>query len=158
MNYLNITYPDISNGPGCRVTVWIPGCNRKCPGCHTPWTHDYNAGKEFTTDTFDELCKILNKDYITGLTISGGDPLMQSDEILFDLCQLVHDIKELYPHKTIWLYTGYNINELNETQWGVIRYCDYVVEGPFVEQLKDTTLAFRGSSNQKITKIINQYY
>ena len=107
MKYLKITSPDIENGPGCRVTLWIPGCCRKCPGCHTPWTHDYNIGNEFTTEDFDNLCQILEKPYIAGLTISGGDPLLQSEETLIDLCQLAHDIKERFPNKPIWIYTGY---------------------------------------------------
>ena len=105
MKYLNITSPDIENGPGCRVTLWIPGCNHKCPGCYNAWTADYNQGEEFTQESFKELCNILDKPYIKGLTISGGDPLMQDDQTLIDLCQLVFDIKNKYPSKDIWLYT-----------------------------------------------------
>ena len=154
MRYLAITKPDINNGPGCRVTLWIPGCNRHCPGCHTPWTHDYNQGEEFTVDTYNELLSYLNKPYIAGLTISGGDPLMQDEDVLIDLLQLVHDLKDvLPPDKTIWIYTGYYIDELNELQKDILSYCDYVVEGPFDLSKRNTTIAFRGSSNQKITKL-----
>lgn len=153
MKYLKITSPDIENGPGCRVTVWIPGCSRNCHGCHTPWTHSYNQGNEFTYDDFNKLCEILDKPYIAGLTISGGDPLLQSEDTLIDLCQLVHDIKEKYPEKSIWIYTGYYLDELNEDQLNVLHYCDCIVEGPFELDKKDTTLPFRGSSNQKITKL-----
>ena len=96
MKYLKITSPDIENGPGCRVTLWIPGCTHKCPGCHNAWTADYNIGMEFTQDDFDGLCQILSKPYIKGLTISGGDPLDQNDEVLADLCQLVFDFKEKF--------------------------------------------------------------
>ena len=151
MKYLKITHPDIENGPGCRVTLWISGCCRKCPGCQNEWTHDYSQGKEFTTDEFDEICRLLERPEIAGLTISGGDPLMQLSDVLVDLCQLTHDIKERFPDKPIWLYTGYYIKDLRENQLDVLHYCDVVVEGPFELDKKDTTLPFRGSSNQKIT-------
>ena len=153
MKYLAITHPDIENGPGCRVTLWIPGCNHKCPGCHTSWTHDYNQGMDFTQLDFEGLCLLLEKDYISGLTISGGDPLMQNDDTLIDLCQLVYDIKERFPNKTIWIYTGYYLHELNGIQLDILQYCDYIVEGPFKLNERDTTLPFRGSRNQKITKL-----
>lgn len=157
MRYLAITSPDIENGPGCRVTLWIPGCAHHCPECHTPWTHDYNQGKEFTIDEFDKICELLDKDYIAGLTISGGDPLMQSDETLIDLCQLVYDIKERYPHKPIWVYTGYYLSELKGLQLDVLKYCDVLVEGPFEIDKRDTTLPFRGSSNQRIINLNNYH-
>lgn len=153
MKYLKITSPDIENGLGCRVTLWIPGCSRNCPGCHTPWTHDYNNGMDFTQDDFEGLCKLLEKPYIAGLTISGGDPLLQSDEVLVDLCQLVFDIKERFPDKTIWIYTGYWLEELSGIQLDILKYCDYIVEGPFEIDNRDTTIPFRGSTNQKITKL-----
>lgn len=150
MKYLNITSPDIENGPGCRVTLWIPGCGHNCPGCHNKWTHDYNQGQEFTQDTFKELCNILDKPYIKGLTISGGDPLMQDDQTLIDLCQLVFDIKNLYPTKDIWLYTGFYKDELKGLQLDILKYIDTLVDGPFELDKRDTTLPFRGSSNQNI--------
>lgn len=153
MKYLKITSPDINNGVGCRVTLWLPGCGRHCLGCHNQWTWDYNGGQEFTYDEFDEICDILSKDYISGLTISGGDPLMQSEDVLIDLLQLVHDIKLKYPNKTIWIYTGYYTYELKGTQRHILDYCDAIVEGPFELDKRDTTLPFRGSSNQQITHL-----
>lgn len=155
MKYLKITSPDIENGPGCRVTIWLPGCSRNCPGCHTPWTHDYNIGMDFTQDDFEGLCQLLEKPYIAGLTISGGDPLLQSEDVLIDLCQLVFDIKERFPDKTIWIYTGYWLEELSGIQLDILKYCDCIVEGPFELDKKDTTLPFRGSTNQKITILNN---
>lgn len=155
MKYLKITSPDIENGPGCRVTLWIPGCTHKCPGCHNAWTADYNQGQEFTQDTFNELYSILDKPYIKGLTISGGDPLDQNDEVLTDLCQLVFDIKEKFPDKDIWLYTGYMIEQLKGIQLDILHYVDVLVDGPFIQEWKDTTLPFRGSSNQRIINIPN---
>lgn len=153
MKYLKITSPDINNGLGCRVTLWIPGCKRNCPGCHNQWTHNYNQGLEFTQETFNELCEILDKKYIKGLTISGGDPLQQTDEVLTDLLQLIHDIKEKYPTKDIWLYTGYYKEELIGIQEEILKYIDVLVDGPFDINLKDTTLPFRGSFNQTIHKL-----
>ena len=153
MKYLKITSPDIENGPGCRVTLWLPGCSHNCPGCHNKWTHDYNQGQEFTQDTFDELCSILDKPYIKGLTISGGDPLDQNDEVLADLCQLVFDIKIGYPSKDIWIYTGYRVEDLKGIQKDILKYVDVVVDGPFEIDIRDTTLAFRGSANQRIIKL-----
>lgn len=150
MKYLNITSPDIENGPGCRVTLWIPGCTHRCPGCHNAWTANYNQGQEFTQDTYEELCSILDKPYIKGLTISGGDPLDQNDEVLTDLCQLVFDIKEKFPYKDIWLYTGYMIEQLKDMQLDILHYVDVLVDGPFIQDWKDTTLPFRGSLNQRI--------
>lgn len=150
MKYLNITSPDIENGIGCRVTLWIPGCGHNCPGCHNKWTNDYNQGQEFTQDTFKELCDILDKPYIKGLTISGGDPLMQDDQTLIDLCQLAFDIKNLYPTKDIWLYTGFYKDELQGLQLDILKYIDTLVDGPFELDKRDTTLPFRGSSNQNI--------
>lgn len=150
MKYLKITSPDIENGPGCRVTLWIPGCTHKCPGCHNAWTADYNLGLEFTQDDFDGLCLMLSKPYIKGLTISGGDPLDQNDEVLADLCQLVFDIKEKFPDKDIWLYTGYMIEQLKGIQLDILHYVDVLVDGPFIQDWKDTTLPFRGSWNQRI--------
>lgn len=150
MKYLKITSPDIENGPGCRVTLWIPGCTHKCPGCHNAWTADYELGLEFTQDDFDGLCQILSKPYIKGLTISGGDPLDQNDEVLADLCQLVFDIKEKFPDKDIWLYTGYMIEQLKGIQLDILNYVDVLVDGPFIQEWKDTTLPFRGSLNQRI--------
>lgn len=156
MKYLKITSPDIENGSGCRATLWIPGCAHKCVGCHNEWTQDYNQGKEFTLDTYSELINILRLPYISGLTISGGDPLMQNDDTLIDLCQLVFDIKNEFPNKNIWLYTGYYIDELKDIQLDIIKYCDTVVEGPFEIDKLNANLPFRGSDNQNIINV-NKY-
>lgn len=153
MKYLKITSPDIENGPGCRATLWIPGCTHKCPGCHNAWTSDYNQGQEFTQDTYEELCNILDKPYIKGLTISGGDPMDQDDQTLIDLIQLCFDISLEYPIKDIWLYTGYYKEDLKDKQLELLNYIDVLVDGPFEIAKRDTTLSFRGSSNQRIIKL-----
>ena len=161
MRYLKITSPDVENGTGCRVTLWIPGCGRNCPGCHTPWTHEYNQGEHFTTETFNYLCSILDKPYISGLTISGGDPLMQDETVLTELLDLVKAIREKYSDKNIWIYTGYTFDEILNLplQLEIVKNCNYAVVGPFIQDLKDTTLAFRGSSNQEIINVdLNKFH
>lgn len=155
MKYLKITSPDIENGPGCRVTLWIPGCTHKCPGCHNTWTADYNQGHEFDEDAYNELKSILDKPYIKGLTISGGDPMDQDDQTLIDLIQLCFEIGLEYPTKDIWLYTGYYKEDLKGEQLMLLNYIDVLVDGPFEIDKRDTTLPFRGSTNQRIINITN---
>lgn len=154
MKYLKITAPDINNGLGCRVTLWIPGCTHKCPGCHNKWTHKYNQG--YTLGPISE-CKIydwLNKSYIKGLTISGGDPLDQIDEDLNDLKDFLKRFRESYgDSKDVWVYTGYKIEDLDEKQLEVLKYCDVLVDGKYIQELRDVTLPFRGSSNQRIINL-----
>lgn len=153
MKYLKITYPDIENGPGCRVTIWLPGCTHNCPGCHNKWTHDYSIGMDFTWDDFEALCNILSKPYISGLTISGGDPLDQSDETLIDLCQLVFDIKQRFPDKDTWVYTGFYKDDLHGIQLDILNYIDVLVDGPYEQDKRDLTIPFRGSTNQNIINL-----
>lgn len=153
MKYLTITTPDVNNGDGCRVTLWIPGCKRGCKGCQNPHTHNYNQGLEFEDTTYEFLVRTLSYPYIQGLTISGGDPLMQSDKVLGDLKYLIQRLKTDLPDKDIWLYTGYYIDDLTPKQIDVVDLCDVVVDGPYIEDLQDVTLPFRGSSNQNIWKI-----
>ena len=150
MNYIDITSPDINNGPGCRVTVWFAGCPHHCPGCHNQHTWDYNAGKVFDENAWEEIRHLLSKPYIKGLTLSGGDPLGQSEEDLLYLYDFVTWIRKEMPDKDIWLYTGYKYEDLNESQLRVANECDVVVDGPYIEKLRDITLKFRGSSNQRI--------
>lgn len=153
MRYLKITGPDVNNGPGCRITLWIPGCGHKCKGCHNEWTHMYNQGEDFTEDTYQELTDKLSKPYITGLTISGGDPLYQSNNVLADLYELIARIRTDLPDKTIWLYTGFKFEDLRGIQMEIAQKCDVIVDGQYIEELRDTTLEFRGSSNQRIIHI-----
>lgn len=150
MKYINITHPDINNGTGCRVTLWIPGCTHNCPGCHNAWTANYDIGKEFDNDAKELIYNELSKPYIDGLTISGGDPLDQNLGTLADLREFLVKIKDRFPTKTIWLYTGYYLDDLNDWQLEVVDLCDVIVDGPFIKDLADGSLAFRGSSNQKI--------
>ena len=104
MNYMRIDDCDFNNGKGLRVVLWVSGCTHACEGCHNPQTHDFNAGKEFSLKDKDYLLWLLNNDYIDGLSISGGDPLADKNyETILDLCKTV---KQKYPNKDIWLWTG----------------------------------------------------
>lgn len=153
MKILNITSPDINNGLGCRVTLWISGCKHKCKGCHNQCAWDYNVGETFTDKTYKKLYDILSKDYIAGLTLSGGDPLDQSEYVLTEILNLVIKVKHDFPNKNIWIYTGYKYEELKGLQLEILKYCDILVDGKFEINKRDTTLAFRGSSNQRIIKL-----
>lgn len=156
MRYLRITGPDMNNGEGCRITLWLPGCAHKCKGCHNEWTHNYNQGVDFTEDTYVELLEKLTPSYISGLTISGGDPLFQSDTVLTDISNLIKRLRMDMPDKTIWLYTGFKYEDLVGLQMVIAQMCDVIVDGPYIEELRDVSLPFRGSSNQRIIHIQQQ--
>lgn len=149
MKYLNITSPDVNNGSGCRVTLWLSGCKKHCLGCQNPSTWNFNQGKEVTKETIEELAKILEKPYIKGLTLSGGNPTDNSEE---DLVWLLQEIKTRFPEKDIWLYSGDTLETLKETKLKVLELIDVLVDGEFRLGERDTSLAFRGSRNQKIWK------
>lgn len=153
MKYIDITTSDVNNGPGCRVTLWIPGCMHNCKGCHNEWAQNYSVGEKFTEDTYKYLIEKLSKPYIAGLTISGGDPLYQDVDVLEHLYNIICDIRRDLPEKTIWLYTGFYYENLNTTQKQIADLCDVIVDGPFIEEQKDLTLPFRGSKNQRIIYI-----
>lgn len=146
MNYMAITTCEVTNGNGCRVALWVAGCPHHCPGCHNPETWDIHAGKEFDGKAFSELLNELKPDYIEGLAFSGGDPLHPDNrETVGKIAQMVHTI---YPNKNIWLWTGYNLDEVRSLWF--MEYIDVIVDGAFIEAQKDITLAFRGSRNQTI--------
>jgi len=146
MNYESITYPDVNNGIGCRVTLWVSGCTHHCNGCQNRRTWDFNSGKLFNKEAKDKLIEILKLPYIKGLTLSGGDPLCSYNDIL----DLAKDIKDVFPDKDIWLYTGFTIDVIKKTMPDILIFVDVIVDGEFIESKRDITLAFRGSSNQKI--------
>ena len=161
MNYHNITYPDMLNGDGLRVVLWLSGCSHHCKGCQNPQTWDANSGIPYDDAADNEIFKELEKDYISGLTLTGGDPMFEDNlYIVYDLC--VHT-KKLYPNKTIWIYTGYTWEELqsvygtntyrNDERQLILKYCDVLVDGRFEEDKKDITLKWRGSSNQRVIDV-----
>ena len=151
MNYINVTYPDINNGLGFRVTLWVAGCSHHCPGCHNSWTWDYNIGKKLE-ECKEELFKALALPYIKGLTLSGGDPLSQNDENLKELRDLVSEVKEKFPNKDIWIYAGDKLEYINTVplKKEIVDMCDYLVDGTFHMNERDLSIAFRGSRNQRI--------
>lgn len=153
MKYLNLTYPDLENGLGCRATLWIAGCSHHCKGCHNPETWDFNQGIDFTEDSYKTLSNTLSKPYIQGITLSGGDPLYKHN--VCGVIALCKRIKKDFPNKNIWLYTGYTWEEIlkSSTLSEVLKYIDYLVDGPFIQELRDVSLAFRGSSNQRIIDV-----
>lgn len=157
MKILNITSPDVNNGTGFRVTLWVAGCSHHCRGCHNPESWDYNQGKslrEVRKDLFDRL----DKSYIQGLTLSGGDPLAQSRKSLLELYFLLRRIKKKFPNKDIWIYSGYTHEEILQDKFKklVLSQCDVLVDGLYKYALRDTSLPFRGSSNQRIIYLKNE--
>ena len=149
INYLRVTGPDINNGLGVRCTLWIAGCTHHCEHCHNSWTWPYNQGKPLS-QSLNEIRAFLNKSYIKGLTVSGGDPLDQDSESLNELYDLLSIIKTEYPDKDIWIYTGFYYDDLNDAQLHVLQMCDVLIDGPYINDERDTTLPFRGSRNQNI--------
>lgn len=155
MRIVRIEKDSLNNGPGVRAVVWCQGCSVKCKGCHNPETWDMSGGREFTLSDMFDLIEYLRKDYVSGVTFSGGNPLEPSTADY--LASLLPEIKKRCPDKTIWLYTGYEFSyDLLMEQTApseCARMCDVLVDGPFVESMKDATLPFRGSSNQRLIDI-----
>ncbi len=185
MNYHNITYPDMNNGEGLRVVLWLSGCSHKCKGCQNTQTWDADSGIPFNKLAKEELFRELDKDYISGLTLTGGDPLFESN--LDGVLDLVTEVNKRYntapnrirlssPQKSIWIYTGYiwedimnyvtpfnnvittsNYEILYDYQmWKrqeIIKQCDVLVDGRYMDSQRDITLPYRGSSNQRLIDI-----
>ena len=153
MNYISIDKCDTANGTGIGVVLWVSGCNRHCHGCHNPQTWDFNAGQPFTEDTMQELLEALNKPYISRLTLSGGHPLEPKNlEVVYKIIKMV---KEKFPNKSIWLYTGYIFEYAlpNNDTYNVVSLCDVLVDGKYEEDKRDISLAWRGSSNQRVIDV-----
>ena len=156
MNYSAIKPNDIANGDGIRVSLFVSGCRNCCKGCFNPETWSFTAGEVFTETTEEEILKLLDRYYINGLTLLGGDPFEIENQK--GLINLIRKVKQRLPNKTIWAYTGYLYDV--DLQEGGKRYCEVtsellssisvLVDGPFVEDLKDISLKFRGSSNQRL--------
>lgn len=179
MNYHNLTYPDMNNGSGLRVVLWLSGCSHKCKGCQNPQTWDANSGIPFDESAKEELFRELDKDYISGLTLTGGDPLFESN--LDGMLDLVTEVNERYntpqdtnrirlssPQKSIWLYTGYEFNEIfgdnqfedlgnGYCKWtkraDIVSRCNILVDGKYIDSKRDLTLPYRGSDNQRLIDV-----
>ena len=149
MKYLNILDCSIADGEGIRVALFVSGCSHHCRGCHNPESWNPDNGKEFTEETKEKLFELVSKPYVDGLTLTGGDPLFCDN--IEEITKLCIEFKQKFPNKTIWLYTGYEFEQVKHLE--LFRFVDVVVDGPYIEELRDITLPFRGSSNQKIIKI-----
>lgn len=159
MYFSEIKECDIANGPGVRVTVFVSGCTHHCNGCFNEMTWDFQYGREFTKEDMEKIIKLLEPSYIAGLTLLGGEPMEYVNQQ--GLLPLLRRVKEQYPDKTIWCYTGYLYDrdilddfcgKWEETR-ELLSYLDVIVDGEFVEAQKDISLRFRGSSNQRIIDV-----
>lgn len=159
MNYADIKRVDVANGEGVRVSVFVSGCNHHCKGCFNQCAWDFNYGNKFTEQEIDKVLNYLDHDYISGLSLLGGEPLEPKNQE--GLLPLVKKVKEKFPNKNIWCYTGFDFEKdvvgkmAKESQLSneLIRYLDVVVDGKFEEDKKDLKLRFRGSSNQRIIDV-----
>lgn len=149
MRYHNITKDDMLNGDGLRVVLWVAGCAHACPGCHNPVTWDPEGGLPFDEAARREIYEELEKDYVSGITFSGGDPLHPAN--IRGVTELALQIRSDFPDKTIWLYTGSTWNGVRDLE--VARYVDVLVDGTFQEAKKDNTLRWKGSSNQQVIDV-----
>ena len=155
MKYHNITKDDMKNGDGLRVVLWLAGCEHHCPGCQNPITWDPDDGLEFDDTAKKEIFDQLDKDYISGITFSGGDPLHPAN--INGVLELIEEIKQKYPDKTIWLYTGYTWEQLFDSnnkpyskRGEVVQNVDVIVDGMFVQNLLDVNYPWAGSRNQRV--------
>ena len=159
MNYIKINKCDVANGQGVRVVLWLSGCSLHCHGCHNPETWNKDYGKIFDDDSKKELFDALSKNYIKGITFTGGHPL--EDYNVSDVYDLIKEIRNKFPNKDIWLYTGlifedimsHSVEPNDIIRQNIIKECDIVIDGPFISSLKDITLKWRGSSNQRVIDV-----
>lgn len=159
MNYADIKIADVANGKGVRVSLFVSGCNHHCKGCFNAQAWDFNYGKEFTEKEIDKILEDLDHPYVSGLSLLGGEPLEYSNQK--GLLPLVKKVKEKFPDKNIWCYTGFDFEKdvigrmakNSETTRELLNYIDVIVDGKFEEDKKDLKLQFRGSSNQRILDV-----
>ena len=156
MNYATIKRNDIANGTGVRVSLFVSGCTHKCKGCFNEVAWDFNYGERFTEQTQDLLIEYLAPDFVEGLTLLGGEPMEPANQRA--LLPFVKRVKQLYPNKTVWCYTGYTLEKdllsdsrvKTECTEELLSLIDVLVDGEFVQELYDISLQFRGSSNQRL--------
>ena len=169
MNYLQITHEDVCNGDGLRVVLWLSGCSHLCYNCQNPQTWNPDNGIQFDKLAKQEIFNELSKDYISGITFSGGDPLHENN--LDEVLKLVQEIRISFPEKSIWLYTGYNFDLLNSkyneykytpfaanadewlTRWEIISNVNVLVDGEYIDEQRDLTKKWAGSSNQRVIDV-----
>ncbi len=149
MRYNKIRKMDISNGPGVRVSIFLQGCAFKCKNCFNPETHDFNGGLEFNQDVVNKVLELANKDHIAGLSILGGEPMHPKN--IEATKMLAKAFKEKYPDKTVWVWSGFLFDNLKDKD--VLNYIDVLIDGQFVDELRDPMLHWKGSSNQRVIDV-----
>ena len=164
MNYAEIKPVDIANGPGVRVSLFVSGCTHHCKGCFNEVTWDFNYGNPFTQETIGHILDLLKPDFIKGITILGGEPFEPQNQS--SVLELLKQVKEKYPDKSIWCFTGYLFDKdilsyrigNKDTLIELLKYIDVLVDGPFIESKKNLSLRFRGSENQRIIDVKRSLY
>lgn len=150
MNYNKIRKMDIANGPGVRVSIFMQGCTFNCKKCFNPETHDFSKGEEFTEETIKKIIELSKQDYITGLSILGGEPMHPKN--IEGTEKLAKKYKETYPDKTIWVWTGYSF-DLDLKNKSAVKYIDVIVDGQYKDELHNPKLKWRGSENQRVIDV-----
>lgn len=152
MKYASIKKYDIANGPGVRLSLFVSGCNHHCKGCFNSEAWDFNYGDDFTNEVMENIVKELEPSYFNGLSILGGEPMEEVNQK--GILPLIKKVRETYPEKTIWVYSGFTYEQIlemkNKEAMEILKNIDVLVDGKFMIDLKDPSLFFRGSSNQRI--------
>lgn len=159
MNYADIKQYDVANGPGIRVSVFVSGCTHYCKGCFNEEAWDFNYGQPFTEETIETVLSYMEPSYVKGLTVLGGEPMEAQNQPA--VLALLKKVKEAYPEKSVWMFSGYDFEkdilgrmwkELPETK-EILSYLEVLVDGEYVEELKNLSLRFKGSSNQRTIRV-----
>lgn len=165
MRFASMRNLDISNGEGVGVSLFVQGCDRHCFNCFNSDTWDFNGGKEWTEETKNKFIKLINRPYINRISVLGGEPLAEQN--LDEVLSLIKEIRISFPEKTIWLYTGYKFEDLInrihyplDSEWedkilrqSIVKLCDVLVDGEYIDEQKDLSLKFRGSKNQRVIDV-----
>lgn len=153
-NYAKIYRADIVNGQGFRVSLFVSGCARNCPGCFNKEAQDPAFGKPFDDKAKQKIFKELENEWCRGLSLLGGEPLSKLSDNRKQAIEFAREVKEKFPDKNIWIWSGYTLEEIqaDDSMKGILKYVDVLVDGPFIEEQKDLSIPFRGSRNQRILK------
>lgn len=165
MRFASMRNLDISNGEGVGVSLFVQGCDRHCFNCFNPDTWDFNGGKEWTEETKNKFIKLIDRPYINRISVLGGEPLAKQN--LDEVLSLIKEIRISFPEKTIWLYTGYKFEDLIngiyyplDSEWedkilrqSIVKLCDVLIDGEYIDEQRDITLKWRGSSNQRVIDV-----
>lgn len=161
MNYAEIKNVDVANGPGVRVSLFVSGCPHHCPGCFNQESWDFGYGRPFDQEAMNEILRLLKPNHIKGFSLLGGEPFAsQNQKAVLDI---VRRVRNEYPDKEIWCWTGYRFEDLEAGRVGehsrkLLEEIDVLIDGPFIEIQKDLSLRFRGSANQRIINVPSSMY